>query len=591
MDRVSFTTKMEGFDRRVRALLDACGAPEVDPNQALGEVLEHLSTSLEELRVAEEELASQNLELEAAHVSIDAERRRYRELFMEAPEGYLLTDEKATINEANHAAARLLGMSVRLLPGKPLALFVVAEDRPDFQRWLRTIKQRELNVASGAEARLRPIAGDRPVPCSFSFWRGEGDGGAKGRSLRWALQDLTDRERARERDRFEEQSVRRDEFLAVLGHELRNPLAAIALAAEVLIREIAPDAGRTAWAAQMVRRHSAQLNRLVNDLLDVSRVYHGKVVLARKPLDLSIVVANAIETVQPLLREKHHLLTTDRGGEILVVDGDPLRLQQVMVNLLDNAAKYTPEGGRIEVRVRRSSEHAAVISVRDFGVGIAPGMIDRIFGLFEQGGSQGAPGLGIGLTLVRELVKMHGGSIVARSGGPNQGAEFIITLPTLASDAVDLESAAPTQPERRVDGAARLLIVDDNRDAADMVGMTLEELGHEVSIAYTAEMAEQLVAGCVVALVDLAMPGTSGFELAPRLRAAEPDVELVALTGFGDERNRADAEQAGFHHYVLKPVDIAGLDVLVRDLAARRARRRAPFAVADAVPDGAAAPT
>ncbi|HKE19922.1 MAG TPA: ATP-binding protein [Kofleriaceae bacterium] len=570
MGRVLFTSQIEGFDRRVRALLEACSAPQIDPGRMMSKVLEDLATSLEELKVAEEELAAQNRELEAAQASAEVERRRYRELFMDAPEGYLLTDERGTIGEANQAAAALLGISVPLLVGKPLPLFIGIEDRPEFQRWLRRIREGELGVTTHAEAQVHIASRDRSFPCSFSVWRtGDRDGR---RSLRWALHDLTLRDRARERDRFEEQSVRKDEFLAVLGHELRNPLAAIALAADVLGREIPLDEGRAAWATLMIRRHSGQLNRLVNDLLDVSRVYHGKVVLARRALDLAQVVTGAIETVQPLLRQKRHLLAVDLGPDPLVVDGDPLRLQQVMVNLLDNAAKYTPEGGRIEVRLRRSGESSAAISVRDSGVGIAPDMIDRVFGLFEQGGEKGASGLGIGLTLVRELVRMHGGCIVARSDGTNRGAEFIVSLPTVARPAAEPTDGAPADLEWRSEGAAQILIVDDNRDAADMVAMSLEELGHQVAVAYSADTAAKLVVGCTVALVDLAMPVTSGFELAPRLRAIAPELELIALTGFGDARNRADAEQAGFHHYVLKPVDIPGLDVLVRQLVAARAR-------------------
>jgi PAS domain S-box-containing protein len=569
----TFAAQMEGFDRRVKALLSACSAQRVDRDRIMAKVIEELSTSLEELKVAEEELAAQNVELETAHARLEAERRRYREFFMSAPEAYLLTDDRGTIGEANHAAATLLGMSVDLLSGKPLPLFVASEDRPDFQHWLVQIRLRELGAASRHEARVgyrsRRSSRDHDVLCSFSVWRTDDEGGRG--SLRWALDDLTLRERARERDRFEEQAARKDEFLAVLGHELRNPLAAIALAADVLRRAISVEDGRAAMAADTVRRHSAQVNRLVGDLLDVSRVYHGKVQLSCQPLDLFDVVTDAIETVQPLLRQKHHLLAIDRDEEPLVVDGDPVRLQQVMVNLLDNAARYTPEGGRIEVRLHRTGGRA-VVAVRDFGAGIEPEVIDRIFGLFEQGGSgNGSPaGLGIGLTLARELVKMHGGNIVARSGGADQGAEFLIDLPLRADPRVGPEQVASVEEGavRRADGAARVLIVDDNQDAADLVGMSLAELGHQVSIAYTADRAEELVGQCSVALVDLSMPEITGFELAPRLRARAPDVELCALTGFGDDRHRAAAEEAGFQHYILKPVDITELDALLRSLVA-----------------------
>jgi PAS domain S-box-containing protein len=570
MARAAFTTQMEGFDRRVRALIEAF-EKDVQRGQDLvvDKLLEELSTSLEELKVAEEELAVQNRELEATQAIVEAERRRYHQFFMTAPEGYLLTDEKGTIGEGNHAAARLLGTSLANLVGKPLPLFVVHGDHHEFQQWLAQIQDREMAVATRSEFRVQTMARNRTFPCAFSFWRTDGDD-AHRQSLRWSMQDLSDRERARERDWFEEQAVRKDEFLALLGHELRNPLAAIALAGEVLTQEIHPEAGRKGWAAQVVRHHCTQLSRLVNDLLDVSRVYHGKIKLSRRVTYLADVVAQAIETVQPLFRQKRHEVAVDRGSEPLRVLCDPLRMQQVLVNLLDNAAKYTPEGGRVEVRLRRSGQ-LAVVAVRDFGVGIPPGLIDRIFGLFEQGSPASGSGLGIGLALVRELVKMHDGTIEAHSAGTNQGSEFIINLPLVERPPVAEEAAAGSKPEPMVEGGVRLLIVDDNHDAADLIGMALEELGHEVRVAYTARAAEEAVAGCSFALVDLGMPDIDGFRLAPRLRSLVPGLRLIALTGFGDDRNRAAAQRAGFHHYVLKPVDMTELDALLRSGPAPRA--------------------
>jgi CheY-like chemotaxis protein len=281
------------------------------------------------------------------------------------------------------------------------------------------------------------------------------------------------------------------------------------------------------------------------------------------------VVTNAVETVQPQLSQKHHALKVFGAGDPLPVDGDPLRLQQVIVNLLDNASKYSSDGGLIEVRLRRTAEHA-VISVRDFGIGIPPGMIERIFGLFEQGTS--TSGLGIGLTLVRELVRMHGGTIQAQSGGENQGSEFIITLPLITRP---LDAFTPL-PERRLPARsgsdpARVLIVDDNRDAADLLGSALEELGHDVAIAYSADAALALMPGRDAALVDLAMPGMNGFELVPELRRIAPDAELFAVTGFGDDANRAHAAAAGFQHYALKPVELGDIDSLLRAAAGKRA--------------------
>jgi PAS domain S-box-containing protein len=569
MSRDVFTTQIQGFDQRVRRLIEAHPAP---PDSVLGQVLEELATSLEELKVAEEELTEQNRELEITRAQAEAERRRYRDLFLSAPDGYMLTDDRGTIAEANRAAAELLGTPIRNLPGKPLPLFVSAEDRPDFQAWLRRIQSKELGVPTFAEARVQSFARDRSFPCWFSVWRNGAEWSSR-QALRWVIRDLTERERARERDHFEELSVRKDEFLAVLAHELRNPLAAIVLASDLMNKEVRSEGGRASWAATTIRRHSLHLTRLVDDLLDVSRVYHGKVQLSCSAVELSAVVTEAVETAQGLLRQKHHLLAVDRGPEPLWVHGDPVRLQQIVVNLLDNAAKYTPDGGRIEVRLRRFGGQA-IVSVRDFGVGIAPGMIDRIFGLFEQGAVTSPSGLGIGLTLVRELVKLHGGRIEARSEGVDQGSEFVVTLPLLD----EIPAEAPIQVDEArppTGGGARVLIVDDNRDAADLVGMALEELGYRVQIAYSAEQAQEMASGCAVALIDLAMPDMDGFELAPRLRRQVPDLELFALTGFGDRRNRESAEQAGFQHYVLKPVDISSLDDMLRNALAARSKRAA----------------
>jgi CheY-like chemotaxis protein len=209
--------------------------------------------------------------------------------------------------------------------------------------------------------------------------------------------------------------------------------------------------------------------------------------------------------------------------------------------------------------------------VRDFGIGIAPGMIDRIFGLFEQATS--GSGLGIGLTLVRELIRQHGGTIEARSSGENLGSEFVISLPILDQpDVAPGENAGWASPRPSAGDPARVLIVDDNRDAADLLGSSLEALGHDVAIAYCADAAMALMPGRDAALVDLAMPGMTGFELAPELRRLAPTAELFAVTGFGDDRNRARASEAGFQHYALKPVELYSLDSLLRAAAGKRAR-------------------
>lgn len=558
MDRERFSSQLQEFERRAGALIRAFEEDALDRTR-MGDVLAELSTSMEELRVAEEEMIGLNRRLEGVHADVEAERRRYQDLFLSAPGAYLVTDERGSILEGNHAASELLEVPIQHMAGKPLPFFVAVEDRPRTQQWLRQIKAEDEGAPDRLELRIHTIRSDRAFPAELSFWRIR-DG--RGTALRWALVDLSDRERARERDWFEEQAVRKDQFLAVLGHELRNPLAAIDLASQVMASDGEAGQGRSREAVRMIQRHIGHLTRLVDDLLDVSRVYHGKINLAHETIDMHHVVNAAAESSRLLYRQKGHELAIHRETEALTVDGDPLRLQQVITNLLDNAAKYTPEGGRIEVRLRRVGDRA-IVGVRDFGIGIPPAALNRIFDMFEQVGVTTTTGLGIGLSLARELVKLHGGTIEARSDGLNRGSEFIISLPLADSKRVFQPASSPASSASAGD-AVDVLIVDDNCDAADLLSEGLASLGHRVTIAYSAEQALYQVSGCTVALIDLAMPVMDGFALASKMRRLMPRLRLIALTGFSDDTNRTAAQRAGFQQYVLKPVNLGALDALLR---------------------------
>jgi signal transduction histidine kinase len=350
----------------------------------------------------------------------------------------------------------------------------------------------------------------------------------------------------------------RDQFLAMLGHELRNPLGVILLATELLENgeDVAPQ-------REVLRRQARHLTRLVDDLLDVARVTSGKVALRRQPLDLVELVGRCVQSVQPRAR---HLTVTLDAPPAMAVDGDADRLEQVFVNLLTNAAKYTPPGGHVAVVVE-TADGEAVVSVRDDGVGLTADMLPRVFDLFAQAEGtldRAQGGLGIGLTLVRSLVELHGGAVEARSAGPGTGAEFVVRLPL--SDAAG--AAASPDADRRAGPTRRILIVEDNADTRDLLKVLLEARGHAVDVA--ADGAEGVDRALRLApdamIVDIGLPGLDGYAVARRLRAHfGASLLLVALTGYGQPEDRRRALEAGFDVHCTKPVDAERLDRLLAD--------------------------
>ena len=382
-----------------------------------------------------------------------------------------------------------------------------------------------------------------------------------------ALEDVsTLRERAEE---LAEASRHKDEFLATLAHELRNPLAPIRNAVQSLGMAGLPEAGvRT--ARDVIARQVTVMVRLIDDLLDVSRMSRNKLDMRKERVGLAAVVESAVESSRPLIEQCGHELSLIVPPTALVLDADPIRLSQVFLNLLNNAAKYTKHGGHIWLTAHREGSDA-VVSVRDDGIGIPGDMLPRIFEMFTQvdrfsDKSQG--GLGIGLTLVRRLVDMHDGSIEARSDGPDKGSEFIVRLPLLL----------PTQePPPRSDGPkatalsrTRILVVDDNRDSADSLEMLLRLKGNDIRIAYdgleAVEVAETFRPELV--LLDIGLPKLNGYDVARRIRQQSwgRDVTLVALTGWGQEEDRRRSQEAGFNLHVVKPVDLDGLEKLLAGL-------------------------
>ncbi len=366
---------------------------------------------------------------------------------------------------------------------------------------------------------------------------------------------------------------RKDEFLATLAHELRNPLAPVRNALQIL-KMPRVDAQTVERSRDMMERQVQHLVRLVDDLLDVSRVMRGKIELRRERVELATVVARAVETVQPLVDAQRHELSVRMSSDSLLLDADPVRLAQVVGNLLTNAAKYTEPGGRIWLTADRDGD-MAVLRVRDNGIGIAPPMLPRIFELFVQvdhAAMRAQGGLGIGLTLVKNLVEMHNGIVQARSGGLGQGSEFVVKLPLVVQalrpdHAPEGGRQADQQPPP---SGKRLLVVDDNQDAADSLAMLLRLQGHEVRVAYSGMAALEMTKTYSpdVVLLDIGMPGMDGYEVARRLRQTPGlgNVMLAALTGWGQKEDRRRTAEAGFDHHLVKPVEPTALVTLFAGL-------------------------
>lgn len=360
---------------------------------------------------------------------------------------------------------------------------------------------------------------------------------------------------------------RKDEFLATLAHELRNPLAPLRNALHVL-RLSGSDGPVAEHIHGMMERQVNHLVRLVDDLLEVSRITRGKVELKKAPVDLATIVRSAVETSQPLIEAGLHRLTVSLPEEPLRLDADPVRLTQVFANLLNNAAKYMEAGGDIRFTAQRQGA-AAVVSIQDTGVGIPAEALPRVFDLFTQvdrsaGRAQG--GLGIGLALVRSLVQLHGGGVEALSAGLGQGSEFIVRLPL--AEARSAEGAVSQPGPLR--SLPRILVVDDNHDAADSLGMLLRFLGAETHVVYDgpAALAALQVFQPAVVLLDLGMPGMDGYEVAQQIRQQPrfQAVKLIALTGWGQAEDRRRTRTVGFDHHLTKPADLDALQTLLASL-------------------------
>jgi PAS domain S-box-containing protein len=364
---------------------------------------------------------------------------------------------------------------------------------------------------------------------------------------------------------------RKDEFLATLAHELRNPLAPIRNSLQIL-KMPRIDSATLQQTRDMMERQVHHLVRLVDDLLDVSRVMRGKIELRKERVELASVVARAVETAMPLIEVQGHRLEISLPSESLLLDADPVRLSQVVGNLLTNSAKYTEAGGKIWLTAHQE-QGEAVLSVRDNGIGIAPDMLPHVFELFVQADlastrSQG--GLGIGLTLVKNLVEMHRGRVEAHSGGLGHGSEFIVRLPLVVQEGSVSDAPASLEPRQARSPGHRLLVVDDNKDAAISLALLLRLHGHEVQVAHDGPAGIQLALAQRPDLIflDLGMPGMDGYEVARRIRRtpALERITLAALTGWGQQEDRRRTAEAGFDHHLVKPPEPKALEAVLANL-------------------------
>ena len=404
----------------------------------------------------------------------------------------------------------------------------------------------------------------------------------EGRVAGWvaAITDLTDRHRLEEELRRSEESLkeadrRKDEFLATLAHELRNPLAPIRNAVQILRMQGPAAPGLHSdlqWSREVIDRQVQQLTHLVDDLLDVSRITRGKIELRKERIELAAILERALETSRPAVEAAHHRLTVTFPTGPVWVAADLTRMAQVLSNLINNAAKYTGTGGHIQVSAR-AAEGRASIEVRDDGIGIQPEMLSHIFDLFAQVDTsleRAQGGLGIGLTIARSLVEMHGGTIEASSEGLEKGSAFTVHLPL--AQAEDVLAAPEADREQQPGTRLRVLVVDDNEDSADSLAIWLRLKGHEVSTAYDGPqaLARALEQPPDLVLLDIGMPGMSGYEVARRLRA-HPDTRrtmLVAMTGWGQEEDRRLSREAGIDQHLVKPLEPRTLEDLLVRLAA-----------------------
>jgi PAS domain S-box-containing protein len=505
-----------------------------------------------EMDVQRIELEMQFDELRRTQAALEAARDRYSALFDMAPLGYLSLDSGGRIRQVNRACAELLGVEQQALTKRRMNEFVSSGDQDRFFNFLRgsfrdpTRKNCELELKRADDSRFIAYV---------EGLSGQADDGFDNECLA-VIMDITERRRAEEALR--EADRRKNEFLATLAHELRNPLAPIRNAVAILKQQSPREPGRQA-AHDMIERQLQHMVRLIDDLMDVGRISRGKLQLRPERIELATVLEQVLEASSSCLESRGLSIAVSLPPQPVYLDADPVRLVQVFQNLLNNACMYTQKGGSVRLDARHDGNDV-VVRVIDTGVGISPDDLPNLFEMFSRVSTpadQLSTGLGIGLALARGLVELHGGGIEARSDGLGKGSEFLIRLPAAAST-----RSAPAPVERRADpeptACRRVLVADDNRDNAESLAMLLRLTGHEVETALdgieTIEAAERFRPEVV--LLDIGMPRLDGYGACRHLRAQTWGKELViiALTGWGQEEDRRKSREAGFNGHLVKPV-------------------------------------
>ncbi|MBI2876700.1 MAG: response regulator [Candidatus Tectomicrobia bacterium] len=598
MDLERFADKIRSANARVEVLKQHLSAYPWPPPATQVEAFEELSTTLEELHVAQEELRTQNEQLESAYREIVVERQRYEDLFEFAPDGYLVTSMEGVIQQANRAAATLLNVSPQSLEGKPLVLFVVQEEIRGFRSQLNGLYHEGPDEKEW-EVRLQPRNGT-PLDAALKVATVRQQG--KPVALRWLIRDITGHKRAEEEIRkmnaelehrmcertaqLETANQMKDRFLSMLAHELRNPLSAILSAVEILKLTNASESG-SYQALEILDRQVRHQASLLDDLLDLTRINCGKVSLHRKLVDLVDLTHKSAKDCQESIARAGLAFTLELPEGPIWVLGNSTRLSQVLGNLLQNAVKFTDPGGQITLRVEATPDaNQATVTVRDTGIGIVPEMLPYLFDTFAQADrslDRRRGGLGLGLALVKQLVELHGGKAFASSEGLGHGSEFTLLLPLLCPQTElrqeaspppesapptrhsQAESASPQHNPRRPEDPdiltvkpLRVLLIEDNRGVSDLLRLLLERSGHTVEVAYDGAAGVEAARRFrpEVVLCDLGLPKMDGYAVATTLRRdpVTATARLIALSGYGREEDRQRSREAGFDLHLVKPV-------------------------------------
>jgi PAS domain S-box-containing protein len=495
----------------------------------------------------------------------------FRGMVEEMREGAVALDSAGLVLYCNKYFANMVSADRASMVGTSIFPLVTEESRSYFDM-LRA--EGNGNIASRREIDLCARDG-RAVPVRITMNRIPIEGGEEVFCL--IVTDLT---LERRREQLLTESRRKDEFLAMLAHELRNPMASISAAVDALtLGGLGEEKVR--WTLRMMARQVTQLTRLIDDLLDVSRITRGQIRLEMRPLDLAAAVSRGVETATAEITAHKHELRISLPGDRVRVLGDEARIAQVVSNLLHNAAKFTPDGGHIWVGVEAKGAEA-LVSVKDDGIGIDPEMSESIFDMFTQVDTslkRAQSGLGLGLSLVRNLVFMHRGRVAVHSEGPGTGSEFVIALPLLAEQTKQTPAtAAQSDAASNVEASRRILIVDDNIDAGEMLGLLLRRLGHQVQLATLGRQAAPAIRAFQpdVVLLDIGLPDVSGYEVAEELSKLpeRKSFQLIALTGYGQEQDRLKSREAGFDSHWVKPLELKGLKKFFADTYAERKRGR-----------------